>query len=346
MSALSYFLCFILLIAGGHAAAGSVNDFSFIANDIAKIDTLINEAEDISFLTSVSNKSEPSVIHTVEYLVKTLVKSTIETLLQASPSNPPTFINNVNKVLGYDVLIIQADNIRLDYNKVLEFAKAKGNEILQSRFGKNKILLLLLDGIMDITLNRILSENRRIIEGIHLSTNYRKLSNSSEPLNEHNVLIRIASNFLVESLRPIQPQLNQTLINISSELLKHYQPVIPKEYAPSIVTFTINQTILKALDFLDNLRNSLNNVLVTPEPRKPRAISDSSVTTTSSSSGNIILRPLIRLVELILTPVHNILRLTANYIFATLRPVVGRIILQPIENLVWAIINLIPCLNC
>ncbi|XP_045483655.1 uncharacterized protein LOC123688945 isoform X2 [Harmonia axyridis] len=305
----------------------------------------------IRSLTSVTGKYElqssveTHITSSIDNIISKLLNTTVGKLITDAFLDTPKFVFEINNFLGRDVLILNKNRLTISYINVTEIFKRQISYFLEHDFKLNGILLKFAEGFVPKIVTDFTRKLRPVLEQVNIT-----VPSASKGLKgvSQNGISNLVLDLVVILLKPSQVKINQTLLNVTNELISLYKPVLPKDYFQSIFSCGINQTILKLIEVIEVIRESVNGLLLPPNRISKRSVdvSENEKNGKQTKIFGFIIEPIRNLLALILTPLHRAMKGLMNYILVTLRPIVGKIILSPIENIIMSIINLIPCVRC
>ncbi|KAK9885054.1 hypothetical protein WA026_009277 [Henosepilachna vigintioctopunctata] len=328
--------------------------FSFITSEVAAF-------SDSGQLSNIeANIKSPFT----EYFIRKWVTSLTEVTAGRQTNNSysielnqerdiPKIITAINTYVGENILLLSENNMKVDYGNTLNLIKRKGHEILGKTLGSNDFILLFLSQrLLDNSIDKLYSELEGSIKISNFSTKMqtRSVRATATSSSLTDIIRKFLSDVLLVIFKPLQVQLNQTIITAINDLMSYYQPLEPPGFFQSIGTSIVNRIILLVVDFLDLQRTAINNLFTTSGTNIARSLIDGNGPRSSRSEMrsiiDVVVAPLNFFAAIIFTPFHTALTIVANIIFTFLRPIFRGTILGQLEGIVRGIINLIPCLNC
>lgn len=361
----------IVICLATFVSTAKVDNFNIPAFDVEVQEKELQTVTEKAPLPRVAQEAFKTVETAIDDILNQVANFIQQIILQnpilQSVSNITVYdvINDVNIALNGQVLVNDKSHLKVNYDNLITTAENKIVGVLRANLKNNFLLLSVAEKFVVDNLNRYNGTIKNIIKSIDIPLEpvetTRQVLAGSTGTSDNNQLKNVISQTLVNVLRPVASLIDSTLSNITNTLLQFYQPEAASGYLESLVVSFTNQAILTAVDIIDQVRQELNNIFndginiikkrsIDPnsgidEDRPRRSIID-IILTPIRAILRTILTPIRFLILLISTPIHNILKQIANSVFITLRPVVGRVILNRLEDLVLWVIDLIPCRNC
>ncbi|XP_044762157.1 uncharacterized protein LOC123319322 [Coccinella septempunctata] len=303
----------------------------------------------LTFTNELKSPVNTSITSLIDSIVSKFLDTKLGQLVAEAIFDTPVFVTKVNNILGSKVLILEKNSLRISYANLIEVIKIHITDFLENHLKLRGILLNFAGGFVSRTVDDFGRKIEPAVKQVNFTVSTKPSAiQGTGVTSAQSVIRKIIQDFIVLLIRPFQSRLNQTLLNVTNELLSLYKPVLPSNYFQSIISCGINQSVLKTVEIVEAAREMLNHLLANPNRVMKRSVDslESNNEKQTRSLIGLIVAPIRFLLTLILTPVHRLLKRLMNYIFVTLRPVVGKFILSPIESIVMSIINLIPCSNC
>lgn len=260
-------------------------------------------------------------------------------------------VPKINEFLGGDILVLRKNVLTLNENNLVPILKSRAIRFLEDDLKLKSLILFFAKTWVFKVLDDAYLFAAPFIKEIKIvlpSTTKKSLLSRKAPSTlqkSPNTLIRdILVDVAIHLIEPYRAKLNQTLSNITNELLVVYKPVLPNNLVLSIVSCGMNQVVLRAFDVVETIREMLND-LFTPQSRSRRSV-DIITDNNNNKLLQLALHPVRLLIQLVFTPIHHLLKITSKYFFISIGPTVGSVVLKPFEAIVLNFISLIPCLGC